>query len=603
MPSESAIFEALRISELTAGLDEAELLRLARIARVAEFSPGERMLTAGQLNDRLYVLASGIAEVFSGSEPNGEQPTRCYAGACLGEMSALSGKPITLSVRAQSPVRALAFDGEPLREELTRVPRLGANLAQVLIERLRGHIGQRSARLVLVALPDAREEWRRVAQTISQAVFRHAPRTVVIDLLDESSNAPSVAALATESARMEAFERELAANGADLLTVKRGTSRPPLPQLSAVLNLLGSQCEVLVVIAEEREAFSMATEKPEIFVRYVSMLAGRASPVPRLPQVASGAAPECRVVWCDESAPKRAGAMRTADAQFGARVYSAKRESISVRDLAALARDLAGARIGLALGAGSSRGFAHIGVLERLAETGVPIDALVGSSVGAGVGSLWSFGYEPDRIEALFAELRRHGARWNWPIRSLLNGARLERHLRHSAAEHGFDDTLWPFGVVAVDLYAGRETMFTSGDLPQCVLASCAVPGIYPPVRMSGRLYVDGGVLHPIPSGFVRPLGVEKVIAVDLAGAETPEDPPRSGPFLLEIMRRCTNLMHTRISEHSRAAADIVVWPQSPTKALPGVLDYRKARNHWRTLGREAVDKAADQLRSLLPAR
>jgi hypothetical protein len=61
--------------------------------------------------------------------------------------------------------------------------------------------------------------------------------------------------------------------------------------------------------------------------------------------------------------------------------------------------------------------------------------------------------------------------------------------------------------------------------------------------------------------------------------------------------------MHTRISEHSRAAADIVVWPQSPTKALPGVLDYRKARNHWRTLGREAVDKAAEQLRSLLPAR
>jgi NTE family protein len=292
--------------------------------------------------------------------------------------------------------------------------------------------------------------------------------------------------------------------------------------------------------------------------------------------------------------------MRRNDEQCGARVYSLKPQSISVRDLAALARDLAGARIGLALGAGSARGFAHIGVLERLAEIGVPIDALVGSSAGAGIGSLWSFGYEPDRIERLFAELRQHGTSWTFPARSLLNGARLERHLRRSAAEYGFDDTLWPFGVVAVDLYAGRETLFTAGDLPRCVLASCAIPGIYAPVRIGDRLYVDGGVLHPVPTGFVRPLGVERVIAVDLAGAEIPEDPPRSGPFLLEIMRRSTYLMHARISEHSREAADIVVWPQSSAKPL-GVLDYEKARNHWRPLGREAVDQAADQLKLLLP--
>lgn len=600
MLGEDAVLDVLRISELTAGLGETELRRLAQIARAVDFKPGERMLVAGQLNDRIYILASGVAEVFRGTEPNGERVVRRYAGACLGEMSALSGKPITLSVRAQSPVRVLAFEGEPLRVELSRTPKLGANLALVLIERLRGQIGRHSARLVLVALPDTRAEGRRAAHTIARAVSGHARRVVVVDLLDESAHAPSVAALATDSARMEALERELAANDAAVLTVARGASRLPLPQLCAVIHLLASQCDVLMVVAEEADAGAMAAEKPDMFVRYVSLTSGRASVVPRLPRAPAA---ECRVVWCDEAPPKRAGAMRAADERFGARVYSLEKESISVRDLAALARDLAGARIGLALGAGSARGFAHIGVLERLAEIGIPIDALVGSSVGAGVGSLWSFGYEPDRIESLFADLREHAARWSWPIRSLLNGSRLERHLRHSAADHGFDDTLWPFGVVAVDLYGGRETMFTSGDLPQCVLASCAVPGIYPPVRIGGRLYVDGGVLHPIPSGFARPLGVEKVIAVDLAGAETPEDPPRSGPFLLEIMKRCTWLMHTRISEHSRAAADVVIWPQSPTKALPGVLDYKKARSHWRTLGREAVDNAGEQLKLLLPGR
>jgi len=131
----------------------------------------------------------------------------------------------------------------------------------------------------------------------------------------------------------------------------------------------------------------------------------------------------------------------------------------------ALARDLAGVRVGLALGAGASRGYAHIGVLEQLTEHGVPIDALVGSSAGAGIGSLWSFGYEPDRIERLFAELQRHAVGWTLPTRSLLSGARLERHLRHSAAGNGFGDARWPYGVVAVDLYTAREELFTDGDL------------------------------------------------------------------------------------------------------------------------------------------
>ena len=195
----------------------------------------------------------------------------------------------------------------------------------------------------------------------------------------------------------------------------------------------------------------------------------------------------------------------------------------------ALARDFAGVRIGFALGAGAARGFAHIGVLERITELGLPIDALVGLSAGAGIGCLWSFGYDGDRIEHLVAELQRHGVRWALPTRSLLSGRRLERHLRHGAAGNGFDEARWPVGIVAVDMYAQRETLFTMGDLR----GACSRAAPYP-VSILPSTSTDAGtstaVADPVPTLFVRPLGVDVVVAVDIGSAEAGGVAPRGGP-------------------------------------------------------------------------
>jgi NTE family protein len=602
------IVDALRGGELVPGLSEAELERLAGISNRVDFPAGAELLTADRPNDRVYVIESGIAEVLRVRGKNEERIARVDRGSCLGEMSALAHRPVAMTVRAVTPIRALSFDGAALLRALIEVPRLGANLAFVLIERLQGNLGRRTARMAVVALADASIETIEAARRVANAASEHAAKVAIVDLTPAppsgiETDSVSLDALATEPDRAIALKRRLSACSALRVVVRRGTPVLPPERAFAVLHALGAHCDLIVVIGPQEEAGLLVSHEPSRFARWVRV--GRdpalAAPSPALGFSGAEDGPERRVLAVGAAPPGNAGASRLLDARHGEPTYAASDDPRSVRDLRALARDLAGVRIGFALGAGAARGFAHIGVLERITELGLPIDALVGSSAGAGIGCLWSFGYDGDRIEHLVAELQQHGVRWALPLRSLLSGRRLERHLRHGAAGNGFDEARWPVGIVAVDMYAQRETLFTMGDLPRCVLASSAVPGVYPPVDVDGRWYVDGGVLNPVPTRFVRPLGVDVVVAVDIGSAEAGGVAPRGGPMLLDVLRCSAGLMYGRISEHSRAGADVLLRPQS-TERTPGLFGYERGRA-WRSLGRDAVDASADALRQLLRRR
>src|SRR5436190_19382409 len=131
--ADEEIAAGARDAEFAAGLSEAELQRLGTIARIVEFAPGDCLLTEGRLNDQVYIVSQGVAEVVRDAAARTERIARVGRGSCVGEMSALGGKPVTLSVKALTPIRALAFDCAALQVELAAVPRLGANLALILI--------------------------------------------------------------------------------------------------------------------------------------------------------------------------------------------------------------------------------------------------------------------------------------------------------------------------------------------------------------------------------------------------------------------------------------------------------------------------------------
>lgn len=177
-------------------------------------------------------------------------------------------------------------------------------------------------------------------------------------------------------------------------------------------------------------------------------------------------------------------------------------------------------KIGLALGAGGARGFAHLGVARALRELKIPISYIAGTSMGAIVGSViaadmlqrvlnWT--EEPDwfKLPSLFTK-------WHLPRCSLLGSKKIESFFSDMICAKTFEDLSIPFAAVATDLTTGEMVVLKSGDLYSAIQASMAIPGVFDPVRREGRILVDGGLVRSLPVDVCQSMGADKVIAVDV---------------------------------------------------------------------------------------
>jgi NTE family protein len=176
-------------------------------------------------------------------------------------------------------------------------------------------------------------------------------------------------------------------------------------------------------------------------------------------------------------------------------------------------------RIGIALGSGSARGWAHIGILRALEAVGIIPDIACGTSIGALVGAA----YASNRLDAL-EEWVLHMDWWEMlrlmdprPT-ALIEGERLMKAFSERVEDVLIESLPKPFGAVATDLFTGREIWFQKGSLMEAVRASIALPGLFSPVYQSGRWLVDGGLVDPVPVSLCRAMGAERVIAVNLNG-------------------------------------------------------------------------------------
>lgn len=176
-------------------------------------------------------------------------------------------------------------------------------------------------------------------------------------------------------------------------------------------------------------------------------------------------------------------------------------------------------RVGVALGSGSARGLAHIGVLRALDEAGIRIAAIAGTSIGALVGAVYASG-KLDRLESAVRDLD-----WKavasfldvvFPRSGLIDGRRIAAFVRRHARAEPIERLPLPFRAIATDLANGEEVVLGAGDLVEAVRASIAVPGILTPVRWNGRVLADGALTNPVPVSVARAMGADIVVAVDL---------------------------------------------------------------------------------------
>ena len=178
-------------------------------------------------------------------------------------------------------------------------------------------------------------------------------------------------------------------------------------------------------------------------------------------------------------------------------------------------------KIGLALGSGVARGWAHIGVLRALSKLGIRPDIICGASVGALVGGCHLAG-RLDNLEEWAKSLSRVRmvSYLDLRVRSggLIGGNRLTQELRKNLGDIKIEDLSCPFAAIATDLVTGHEVRLTKGDLAEALRASFSLPGVFPPVRLDGRWLIDGALVDPVPVTACRAMGAEMVIAVNLNG-------------------------------------------------------------------------------------
>jgi NTE family protein len=255
-------------------------------------------------------------------------------------------------------------------------------------------------------------------------------------------------------------------------------------------------------------------------------------------------------------------------------------------------------RVGLALGGGAARGFAHVGVIQVLEEAGIRPDLVVGTSAGSLVAALYASGKGSAHLQQV-AESMEEAAFTDWTLpifsRGMLRGEALARYVNSQVGNKLIEEMALPLGIVATDLNSGQGVLFQRGDTGTAVRASSAVPAVFLPVRISGHEYVDGGLVSPVPVRFARQMGADLVVAVDISSA--PEGNPAGDT--MQILLQTFAIMGKSINAYELREADVVVRP-----GLAGVksADFA-ARRRAIEAGRAAMQQMLPQLRLAMGAK
>lgn len=291
---------------------------------------------------------------------------------------------------------------------------------------------------------------------------------------------------------------------------------------------------------------------------------------------------------------------------------------------------MSGHALALVLGSGGARGFAHIGVLKVCEREGLPVDLIVGTSIGALIGGAYASGMTAGEMEEVALSMRM------WRLLSLadpghssaalMDGSRVEKLVRKLVGDRTFADTRVSFACVAVDMAAEQQVVLREGDLASAIRASISTPIIFAPVNRDGRLLVDGAVLNPMPVDVARELGARAVVAVtnlgtprgrlavyaaaDAGGSEprTARLPRRaytraatmirsrcSAPPVYKLACRSVELMQRELSVARLEEADLVIAPQ---RSGTSFYDFHEAKKMI-DMGERAAEAALSHLERL----
>lgn len=216
-------------------------------------------------------------------------------------------------------------------------------------------------------------------------------------------------------------------------------------------------------------------------------------------------------------------------------------------------------KLGVALGGGFARGLVHIGVLKVLEEAGIPVDFVAGTSVGAIIGACYCSGLSAAELEEIARAIRfKHFARWTISRWGLCSNDRMTLFCARVLKVSSFEELKIPLAVTATDFRSGEAVVFKRGPLVPAIRASCAYPGMFLPVEIDGRSYIDGMLAYAVPTTPLRQMGAERVLGVYLSAHWVECRTPRN---LFEVIGQCFSIAQAKMSDMWKKDGDLVIEP------------------------------------------
>jgi NTE family protein len=535
---------------LLAGLEGGDIARVHRVSETLIVPAGARILAAGDAPSGIYLVESGRADVLLGTHGGREERIdEVGPGAILGEIALLTGAPASATVRARDEVRVRLLRPDVFAQLSAELPRLVENLAATLAARL--------------ADGDHRPSPRRFDHLIG--VGRGAPRTALEGLAAAIAwvGNERVALVADTAVSPEQWLPRAVGPGVDV--VQPTDLQWALDRYRHVVTPvsidqhLAHTCDRLIVVGGRDDVRT-----------------GRADAI-RM---------ECPELTAAERVAIAAGVLRPA--------------TPAGRMLAAVARKVLGRQVGVAFGAGAARGWAHIGVIRAFERHDIPLDYIAGTSVGALVAALSAFGRTPDEIAEFMDRAGSKLCRPHIGRGGVLSSRHFAGGLQQMFGETRVENLDVPLGITATDVSRGCEVVLREGRLRELVLASCAIPGLYPPQRVGDRILVDGGLLNPVPSNVALDLGADIVVGVKLNQARPPTAAPTRIPGTVELITTAFQLMQGKIASEAASGARVLIEPTLCDRRGYGLRKFGEGRRFIEA-GEAAVEEALPRLAAALP--
>lgn len=578
---EGVVVPATAISgvPLFEGLGPDELMTAATSMRFREFDAGAIICREGEPGTTMLVLVEGLAHALVAlpEEPElrsrsvfaeGRLVAKLRHGDVIGAMSLVSGEPQPATVKAAVPTAALELDAEAFRALIAKFPAVLENLTRILSGQLATSTRRQAER---------GRRGEAVALVVGPSLSGSIPEVLAAT---RAASAKPVHSLDTRQSVAGALD------GLDEALRENGT---------------------VVLVAElEQDGLLLLAEHVD---RAVALLAGGDG---ELPSLFAESAPRVELALTRDH---WAGLRRGVDGPNGAKVVRLidrdpdAPAGLPPSDLAWLGRHLARTKLGLALGAGGAKGYAHVGALGVLEDAGYTVDCVGGASIGAIVSAYVALGMSAAEVERTLHEAFTAEAVekiFSLSLTGQSTGLELISEIfRETTGERSFGETQIPLVCMAADLTARRSAPIREGPIWEGLRASTALAGMFPPYEQDGHRLVDGVALIPVPTGAVADDGADITVSVNLMSRDTlaawpgeePPPPPqrKPGSRMLETLLEVMDLSQLDTSITHAELADVAMTPRFG----PGSWRDFELADRFLAAGREAAEVKLPLLRSL----